>query len=121
MVKTRITFADELKLNAIEIWNNILSNKFINEISMDTLPLNKFVFYLRQDHIFLKEFCNFLRNAKEKCEVDENNRMKQWFDGLCNSTINLEMEMQNQLLDSVGMTSSLLSAYTSNYSQESYP
>ncbi len=44
MVKTRITFADELKLNAIEIWNNILSNKFINEISMDTLPLNKFVF-----------------------------------------------------------------------------
>ena len=120
MVKTRITFADELKLNANQIWNNILSNKFINEISMDTLPLNKFVFYLRQDHIFLKEFCNFLRNAKEKCELDKDNRMKEWFDDLCNSTINLEMEMQNQLLDSVGMTS-LLSAYTNNYSLDSNP
>jgi thiaminase/transcriptional activator TenA len=120
MVKTSITFADELKLNAIEIWNNILSNKFINEISMDTLPLNKFVFYLKQDHIFLKVFCNFLRNAKEKCELDEDNRMKEWFDGLCNSTINLEMEMQNQLLDSVGMTS-LLSHYTNNYSLDSNP
>jgi len=96
MVKTRITFADKLKLNANQIWNNILSNKFINEISMDTLPLNKFVFYLRQDHIFLKEFCNFLRNTKEKCKLDKDNRMKEWFDDLCNSTINLEMEMQNQ-------------------------
>src|SRR5437867_1427577 len=52
MVKTRTRFADELKLNAIEIWNNILNNKFINEISMDTLPLNKFVFYLI--HVSLK-------------------------------------------------------------------
>jgi thiaminase (transcriptional activator TenA) len=121
MVKTGVTFADELKLNAIEIWNNILSHKFINEISTDTLPLNKFVFYLRQDHIFLKVFCNFLRNAKEKCELDEDNRMKEWFDGLYNSTINLEMEMQNQLLDSVGMTSLLSSAYTNNYSLESNP
>ncbi len=40
MVKTRIAFADELKLNANEIWNDILSHEFINEISMDTLPLN---------------------------------------------------------------------------------
>jgi len=85
MVKTRTRFTDELKLNAIEIWNNILSHKFINEISMDTLPLNKFLFYLRQDHIFLKEFCNFLQNAKEKCKLDEDNRMKEWFDGLYNS------------------------------------
>jgi thiaminase/transcriptional activator TenA len=121
MVKTRIRFTDELNLNAIEIWNNILNHKFINEISMDTLPLNTFVFYLRQDHIFLKEFCNFLQNAKEKCELDEDNRMKEWFDGLCNSTINLEMEMQNQMLDSLGMTSSLSSDYTNICSLESNP
>jgi thiaminase (transcriptional activator TenA) len=120
MVKTRITFADELKLNAIEIWNNILSHKFINEISMDTLPSNKFVFYLRQDNIFLKVFCNVLQNANEKCELDKDNRMKEWFGDLYDSTINLEMEMQNQLLDSLGMTS-LLPAYTNNYSLESNP
>jgi thiaminase (transcriptional activator TenA) len=102
-----MTFADELKLNAIEIWNNILTHKFINEISMDILPLNKFVFYLRQDHIFLKGFCNFLQNAKQKCEVEGNYIIKESFDGLYNSTINLEMEMQNQLLQSVvGISSS---------------
>src|ERR687887_391374 len=83
-------FADELKLNAIEIWNNILNHKFINEISMDILPLNKFVFYLRQDHIFLKEFCNFLQNAKQKCEEEGNYIIKVWFDGLFNNTNPLE-------------------------------
>ena len=113
MVK-RITFADELKLNAIEIWNNILNHKFINEISMDILPLNKFVFYLRQDHIFLKEFCNFLQNAKQKCEEEGNYIIKVWFDGLYNSTINLEMEMQNQLFQSVVGISSLDDEFNNN-------
>jgi thiaminase len=35
------------------------------------------------------------------------------------ATINLEMEMQNQLLDSMAMTSLLSSAYNNNYSLES--
>jgi thiaminase (transcriptional activator TenA) len=96
---TRIRFAHELKLHAIETWDNILTHRFVNEISMDVLPLDKFVFYLKQDHIFLKEFCNFLQTAKQK---SEETKIKEWFDSLFDSTVNSEMEMQKKLLHSLG-------------------
>jgi thiaminase/transcriptional activator TenA len=60
------TFSDVLKQHSIKTWNKILNHSFIKEISMDILPLDKFTFYLKQDNIFLKEFCNFLQVAKLK-------------------------------------------------------
>jgi thiaminase len=61
-----ITFPDVLKQHSIETWNKILNHSFIIEISMDVLPVDKFTFYLKQDNIFLQEFCNFLQFAKQK-------------------------------------------------------
>jgi thiaminase len=40
-------------------------------ISMDVLALDKFTVYLKQDNIFLKEFCNFLQIAKHKSNSPE--------------------------------------------------
>jgi hypothetical protein len=88
MVKTRTRFADELKLNAIEIWNNILSHKFINEISTDTLPLNKFLFYLRQDHIFLN-IAKDLTKKNTDCRnngITLNNVIWIWNLNICDNT-----------------------------------
>jgi thiaminase (transcriptional activator TenA) len=97
-----ITFPEVLKQNSIETWNRILNHSFIMEISMDVLPLDKFTFYLKQDSIFLKEFCNFLQIAKEK---SNNLKMRKWFDGLLYSTINFEIQMQTQLLNILGISS----------------
>jgi thiaminase len=56
--------ADELKQHHIKYWNDLLNHKFILEMAADSLPTEKFTFYLRQDHIFLKEFCAYLLIAK---------------------------------------------------------
>jgi thiaminase (transcriptional activator TenA) len=97
-----ITFSDVLKQHSIETWNRILNHSFITEISMDVLPLDKFTFYLKQDNIFLQEFCKFLQVAKQKSNSP---RMREWFDGLIYSTANFEMQMQTQILDILGISS----------------
>ena len=96
---TTITFADALKHRSIDTWQKILSNRFVMELSGELLPLNKFVFYLRQDHYFLEEFSKFLDSAKQKTN---DNKLKEWLDSLYLSTINFEMEIQRQLLNSLG-------------------
>jgi thiaminase/transcriptional activator TenA len=106
---TIITFADVLKEYSIETWQKILNHRFIIELSKDILPLNKFIFYLKQDHYFLEEFSKFLQSAKQKTANDE---MKEWLDSLYLSTINFEMEMQRQILDN---SSAVLSSSTSSF------
>jgi len=94
-----MSFADTLKQHSIDTWQKILSNRFVMELSGELLPLNKFVFYLRQDHYFLEEFSKFLDSAKQKTN---DNKLKEWLDSLYLSTINFEMEIQRQLLNSLG-------------------
>jgi thiaminase/transcriptional activator TenA len=105
-----MTFADTLKQHSIDTWQKILSHRFVIELSSEILPLNKFVFYLRQDHYFLEEFSKFLHSAKEKTN---DNKLKQWLGSLYLNTVNFEMETQEQLLDSLGLSSS--SPNTANY------
>jgi thiaminase/transcriptional activator TenA len=98
-----MTFADTLKQHSIDTWQKILSHRFVMELSSEILPLNKFVFYLRQDYYFLGEFSKFLHSAKEKTN---DNKLKEWLDSLYLNTVNFEMEMQKQLLNSLGSSSS---------------
>src|SRR5919198_6305853 len=93
-----IAFADVLKQYSIETWQKILNHRFIIELSKDILPVNKFLFYLKQDHYFLEEFSKFLQSAKHKA-ID--NKMKEWLDSLYMSTVNFEMELQRQMLNSL--------------------
>src|SRR5712692_6708715 len=98
-----MTFADTLKQHSIDKWQEILSHRFVMELSSEILPLNKFVFYLRQDHYFLEEFSKFLHSAKQKTN---DNKLKEWLDSLYLSTVNFEMKIQTQLLNSLGVSSS---------------
>jgi thiaminase/transcriptional activator TenA len=93
--------ADELKQHHIKYWNDLLSHKFILEMADDSLPIEKFTFYLRQDHMFLKEFCVFLLIAKQK---SSDQKLKIWFESLYHSTIDSEMQMQRELLLSLGIS-----------------
>ncbi len=93
--------ADEIKQHNIQYWNDLISHKFILEMADDSLPIEKFVFYLRQDHIFLKEFCAFLLTAKQK---SSDQKLRIWFESLYHSTIDSEMQMQRELLLSLGIS-----------------
>ncbi|MDQ5876388.1 MAG: TenA family protein, partial [Thermoproteota archaeon] len=90
--------ADELKQYHAKYWDDLLSHKFILEMAADSLPIEKFAFYLRQDYLFLKEYCTFLLIARQK-STDQ--KLKIWFDRLHRSTIDSEMQMQKELLISL--------------------
>ena len=96
-------FADILKQYSIETWQKILNHRFIMELSKDNLPVNKFLFYLKQDHYFLEEFSKFLQSTKQKAI---HNKMKELLDKLYISTVNFEMKMQRQMLSSLEVLSS---------------
>ena len=99
-----ITFADEMKQCSNEKWQKILNHKFVIELSKGVLPLNKFLFYLKQDHYFLQEFAKVVKFAKQKTT---DNLMKDWLESLYASTADFEMEMQRQLLDKLSTSNSI--------------
>jgi thiaminase/transcriptional activator TenA len=109
---TATFFADDLKQHSNKTWDKILHNRFIVDLSNDSLPKNKFLFYLKQDHYFLEQFSKFLHSAKLKTKE---NKMKSWLDSLSFSTVHLEMKMQEQLLDLLGdLAPSTVSSSSSN-------
>ncbi len=80
----------------------ILNHKFVFELSKGVLPLNKFLFYLKQDHYFLQEFAKLVQSAKQKTT---DITMKKWLESLYVSTVDFEMKMQRQMLDKLSSKS----------------
>jgi thiaminase len=73
---------EKLKQTCIAEWNLLVdynNNKFIAEMANDSLPVQKFIFYLKQDHAFLKEFCSFLLRLSDAVEDPS---LKRWLEGL---------------------------------------
>ncbi len=96
------TFANEIKQCSIEKWQKILNHKFVIELSKDVLPMNKFLYYLTQDHYFLQEFAKLVLSAKQKTTDIQ---MKEWLERLYVSTVDFEMKMQRQMLDKLSCIS----------------
>jgi thiaminase/transcriptional activator TenA len=90
-----MSFSEDLKHFNIDIWNSILNHRFVAEIAKDILPISKFIFYLKQDQIFLESFCNLLAVA---ASITYDSQTKLWFEGLLDSTTKSEMKMQNEIL-----------------------
>jgi thiaminase/transcriptional activator TenA len=111
---------EKLKQSCIAEWNLLMdynNNRFIAEMANDSLPVEKFIFYLKQDHAFLKEFCFFLLRLRDAV-VDPS--LKTWLEGLHQSTVDQEMQMQKQLLVSLGLSEEdietmVLAEATKNY------
>jgi thiaminase (transcriptional activator TenA) len=111
---------EKLKQSCIAEWNLLMdynNNRFIAEMANDSLPVEKFIFYLKQDHAFLKESCFFLLRLRDAV-VDPS--LKTWLEGLHQSTVDQEMQMQKQLLVSLGLSEEdietmVLAEATKNY------
>lgn len=91
-----MSFSKNLKRENIETWNKILNHEFILEIGKDILPKSKFVFYLKQDRIFLESFCKLLTAASR---IAYDKETKAWFECLLDSTTRNEMPMQRELIN----------------------
>jgi thiaminase/transcriptional activator TenA len=90
-----MSFSEKLKHNNIDTWNKILNHNFITEIAENVLPIIKFTFYLKQDKIFLRAFCNLLTMAST---ITYDKEIKLWFEALMESTTKYEIPMQDEIL-----------------------
>lgn len=90
-----ISFSEKLKHNNADTWNKILNHNFITEIAENVLPIIKFIFYLKQDKIFLRAFCNLLTMAST---ITDDKEIKLWFEALLESTTKYEIPMQDEIL-----------------------
>lgn len=111
-----LLFSDSLKQENIETWNKILNHEFILEMAEDILPKSKFIFYLKQDQIFLESFCKLLNRASR---IAYDKETKAWFEYMLNSTIRNEVPMQLGLIDLLESDSKSIRVYprktTQNY------
>src|SRR5574341_2097608 len=87
----KMSFSESLKQDNVDIWNKILNHEFIREMAEGILPKSKFIFYLKQDQIFLKSFCKLLA-AASRIAYDKDT--KAWFGSLLDSTTRYEMPTQ---------------------------
>ncbi len=94
-------FSETLEKEAEPIWLRIFNHPFLHELSNGTLPLEKFRYYISQDHAFLTDFCRFLGLAIPRCESLE---QIHYLSDVLHSEFTLEIDMQRELAEKVGLS-----------------
>ena len=61
-------FRDVLKQAAEPIWTAILAHPFLRELGEGTLPLERFLYFIRQDYLYLFDFARVLCVGGSKAE-----------------------------------------------------
>ena len=62
------TFHDMLKAAAQPIWEAILAHPYLKELGAGTLPHDRFLYFIRQDYLYLFEFARVLCVGGSKAE-----------------------------------------------------
>jgi thiaminase (transcriptional activator TenA) len=61
-------YHDALKQAAQPIWDAILAHPFLKELGAGTLPHDRFLYFIRQDYLYLFEFARVLCRGGSKAE-----------------------------------------------------
>ena len=83
-------FSDELRQRAASTWDKEKAHAFVTGIGDGTLPLDNFRYYMRQDYVFLIEFCRAISLAVAKARTLED---MGWFAQMIHETLNMEMAL----------------------------
>ena len=83
-------FSDELRQRAASTWDKEKAHPFVTGIGDGTLPLDNFRYYMRQDYVFLIEFCRAISLAVAKARTLED---MGWFAQMIHETLNMEMAL----------------------------
>ena len=90
---------------------------FVQELGKGILPLNKFQYYLKQDYVFLINYCKVLALAASKSSSE--NMMKRWV-SLLNETLNSEMDLHRNFCSDFGISISNLEKTIADTSTKNY-
>jgi thiaminase (transcriptional activator TenA) len=95
-----MSFSDELREAATEIWEAQHEHPFVRGIGDGTLDPERFRFYVRQDYLFLIEYGRLLALA---CARAPRLELMQRFADLAQSTLRTEMELHRVYADEWGI------------------
>ncbi len=93
-------FTDRLRADAASIWEQELEHPFVKGLGDGSLPLEKFKYYLRQDHRFLIDYARVMALAAARAQ--DVATMIHFSDSL-SSTLKEEMEVQRRLAAKLGI------------------
>ncbi len=94
-------FSDELRRKASDIWDKGKAHPFVTGIGSGALPLDRFVYYMRQDYIYLVEYCRVLALAVAKAQGVED---MSWLARFLHETLNTEMGLHRSFCQELGIT-----------------
>ena len=90
---------------------------FVQELGNGSLPLDKFQYYLKQDYVFLINYCKVLALAASKSPSES--MMKRWV-SLLNETLNSEMDLHRNFCKDFGISISNLEITIADTSTKNY-
>ena len=95
-----MSLSDRLRIDADYIWRKILNHPFINAIYEGSLPLEKFIFYVKQDYNYLIGMMRVLSILASKADYE----IAKFALELAHIDATIEMENYVRLLNSLGLT-----------------
>jgi thiaminase (transcriptional activator TenA) len=95
-----LDFAGHLREQTDPLWQAVHRHPFVKGIGGGTLSDDRFVFYLRQDYVYLIEFCRVLAAATARTEDLEAMR---FFSRLLQATLHTEMELHRRTCAAFGI------------------
>ena len=94
-------FSDELRSRASHIWDREQNHPFVRGIGDGSLALDNFRYYMRQDYVFLIDYCRAIALAVTKAGSVED---MGWFAKLIHETLNTEMSLHVSFCEEFGIT-----------------
>lgn len=101
MDKPQHDFTEYLRKKADSLWKREQEHPFLAELSEGTLSLEAFRYYMRQDYVFLIEFCRVVAFTVAKAQDLGD---MSWFAQLLDETLNTEMTLHVSFCEDFGIS-----------------
>ena len=93
-------FSDELREKGGPIWDKEKAHPFVKGMGRGDLSPDRFGYYMRQDYIYLIEYCRGLALALAKAQELED---MGWIASLLHATLNTEMALHRSFCQELGI------------------
>lgn len=109
--------SDRLYAYVKPIWDKYLEHPFVRGIADGTLPIDKFQFYMIQDHKYLMQYAKVFALGVLKSQDEEDMRA---FAHMISSTLNTENAVHQSYLKRLGISREQIAATPASIVTESY-
>lgn len=110
-------FSDEMRRECADMWDKEHKHPLVKGIGDGTLELDKFRYYMRQDYIYLIDFCRVIALAAAKTPDIED---MGWFARLLDETLNTEMALHVSFCEDFGISDAELLATKPSPTTQAY-